>query len=51
MSKLGEKPSALKREHPAPQKLKFITFFPFLLLIFALLDPNPVENPDPEHWM
>ncbi len=27
MSKLKEKPSALKREHPALQKMKFINFF------------------------
>jgi hypothetical protein len=30
MSKLQEKPSALKREHPALQKIKFINFFPFV---------------------
>ncbi len=29
MSKLQEKPSALKREHPALQKMKFINFFMF----------------------
>jgi hypothetical protein len=41
MSKRQEKPSALKREHPALQKLKFINFFLFLWVIFALLDPDP----------
>jgi hypothetical protein len=28
-SKLQQKPSALKREHPALQKMKFIIFFKF----------------------
>jgi hypothetical protein len=41
-SKLQEKPSALKREHPILQKIKFINFFLFLWVIFALLDPDPV---------
>jgi hypothetical protein len=41
MSKLQEKPSALKREHPALQKMKFINFFLCLCVIFALLDPDP----------
>ncbi len=41
MSKRQKKPSALKREHPAFQKLKFINFFLFLWVIFALQDPNP----------
>jgi hypothetical protein len=45
MSKLQEKPSALKREHLALQKLKFINFLCFWV-IFALLDPDP----DPQHW-
>ncbi len=36
-SKLHEKPSALKREHPALQNMKF-PFFLFLLVIF--LDPD-----------
>ncbi len=48
------KPSALKREHPAPQKLKFINCFPFLWAILALLDPdtdpgiplNRIRNPN-----
>ncbi len=42
MSKLQEKPSALKREHHrALQKMEFINFFLRLLVIFALLDPDP----------
>jgi hypothetical protein len=49
MSKLHEKPSALKREHPALQKRKFINFFLFLWVIFALLVPdtdpgNPIKS-------
>jgi hypothetical protein len=60
-----EKPSALKREHLAFQKMKFINFFLYLWVIFALLDPDPdcesgsgyaskdpIEsgsNPDPQH--
>jgi hypothetical protein len=41
MSKLQEKLSALKREHPAIQKMKFINFFLCLWVIFALLGPDP----------
>jgi hypothetical protein len=41
LSKLYEKPSALKREHPALQKMQFINFFLCLWVIFALLDPDP----------
>ncbi len=37
MCKLQQKPSALKWEHPALQKMKFINFFPCLWVIFALL--------------
>jgi hypothetical protein len=40
MSQLQEKPSALKREHPALQKMKFINFFLCLWVIFALLGPD-----------
>jgi hypothetical protein len=29
-----------QREHPALQKMKFINFFIFLCVIFALLDPD-----------
>jgi hypothetical protein len=46
MSKLQENPSALKREHPALQKIKFINFFLCLWVILAL--PNPDCNPDPD---
>jgi hypothetical protein len=41
MSKLQEKPSALKREHPALQKMKFINFVLCLWVTFALLVPDP----------
>jgi hypothetical protein len=50
------KPSAFKREHPALQKIKFINFFLYVCVIFALLDPDtdpgtPLNpDPDPEHW-
>jgi hypothetical protein len=48
--KLQEKPSALKREHPAIQNMKFLHFFLFLWVIFALLDPDPATriNADPQ---
>jgi hypothetical protein len=39
--KLQEKLSALKREHPELQNIKFLYFFLFLWIIFALLDPDP----------
>jgi hypothetical protein len=42
---LQEKPLALKREHPALQKMKFMNFFLYLWVIFALL------YPDPQHCM
>jgi hypothetical protein len=42
---LQEKPSALKRKHPALQNKKFLHFFLFLWVVFALLDPDP--DPDP----
>jgi hypothetical protein len=52
MSKLLKKPSALKREHPAPQNLKFLNFFLILGIIFALLDPDLATqmnaDPDPQ---
>jgi hypothetical protein len=43
LSKLQEKPSALKKEHTA--------LFIFLRVILALLDPDPKISldPDPEH--
>jgi hypothetical protein len=40
-SKLQKNPSALKREHPALQNMKFLNFFLLLWEIFALLDPYP----------
>ncbi len=55
MSMLQQKPLdfALKKEHPAFQKMKFINFFLCLWVIFALLDPDPDPgtslNPDPQH--
>jgi hypothetical protein len=39
--KLQEKPSALKREHPVLKNMKILDIFPFLWVIFALLDPDP----------
>jgi hypothetical protein len=47
MSKLQEKPSALKRKQSAFQKMKFFNFFLFLWVIFTLLDPYP----DPQHCL
>jgi hypothetical protein len=41
MSKLQEKPSALKREHPALQNMKILKVFIFLFVIFALLNLEP----------
>ncbi len=58
-SKPQEKPSALKREHPALQNMKFHHFYLFLWVIYALLDPDPPDliesvsnsdpGPDPKH--
>jgi hypothetical protein len=54
MSKLQEKSSAPKREHPALQIMKFINFFSVFRVICAPLDPDPAPgtsmnpaNPDP----
>jgi hypothetical protein len=41
MPKLQEKPSALKKEHPALQNMKILYFFLLLWVIFPLLDPDP----------
>jgi hypothetical protein len=53
-AKLQEKPTALKREHPALQNMKFLYFFLFLWVIFALLDPDPAipinADPEPKPW-
>jgi len=40
-SKLQKMSSTLKREHPAPQNVKFLNCFYFCGVIFALLDPDP----------
>jgi hypothetical protein len=37
---LQEKPSALKREHPALQNVKILNFFLYFWVMFALLDPD-----------
>ncbi len=58
MSKLQEKLSAQKTEHPALKKVKFINFFLYLWVIFALLDLDadqgtplsPDTDPDPQQW-
>jgi hypothetical protein len=39
---LQEKPSALKREHPALQNMEILNFFLLLWVIFVLLDPDPL---------
>ncbi len=60
---LPKKPSALKKEHPALQVMKFLSFFLLLWVIFALLNPDQdsesgsgstalIEtgsDPDPKH--
>jgi hypothetical protein len=59
MPKLQEKPSALKREHPALQKMKILSFFLFFFLTFLpswirirnlYADPDPAAqiNADPD---
>ncbi len=45
--KLKVKPSALKREHPALQKMKFINFFLFLWVTFPSCIRNSNPDPDP----
>jgi hypothetical protein len=40
MSKLEEKPSALKIEYTSLQKIKVINYFLFLWVTFALLGPD-----------
>jgi hypothetical protein len=40
--------SALKIEHPALQNMKFLNFFLFWWVIFALLDPDPDPDSDPD---
>ncbi len=52
-----EEPSALKRDHPALQKIKFINCFQFLWVFLPscirIADTNPLNwlNPDPKHWI
>ncbi len=49
-SKLQEKPSALKREHPALQKIKCVTnCFIFLWVIYAPIESG--SNPNPQQWL
>jgi hypothetical protein len=38
---------ALKREHTTLRNMKFLNFFLFRWVMFALLDPEP--EPDPKH--
>jgi hypothetical protein len=46
MSKLQEKPSALKREDPALQNMKILNSFFIFVGHFALLDLNRIHGPD-----
>ncbi len=52
-SKLQEKPSDLKREHPAPQNMKFLTFFYFCgsFLPFWVRIRIHITNPDLMTWL
>ncbi len=43
-----EKPSALKREHPALQKMKFINCFLFVWVYFCPLRSLRIKNQDPD---
>jgi hypothetical protein len=43
MSKLQKNASALQREHPALQNMKFLNFFLLLWVIFALLSLVPAH--------
>ena len=51
MTKLQEKPSALKREHPALQKMKILSFFLFFGSFFPswirIRIRNLYADPDP----
>jgi hypothetical protein len=47
MSKLQEKPSALKREHPALQKMKFI--YKKFYVVGHFCPPGSGSDPDPQH--
>ncbi len=49
--KLQEKPSALKREHPALQKRKWLPYlFPLLWVIFVFLDLMRIRKTSLLHW-
>ncbi len=52
---LQEKPSALRKEHPARQNMKILYFFLNLWVIFAFMDPDPATqinaDPDPQPCM
>ncbi len=63
MPKQPEKPSALKSEHPALQKMKILSFFQFfghffpswiriqqLKLMRIHAGPDPDTDPDPKTW-
>jgi hypothetical protein len=41
MSKLQQKPSFLRKEHPSLQKMNLIDFLLILWVIFSLLEPDP----------
>jgi hypothetical protein len=45
-SKLQEKPSPLKREHPANQNISISLFLLFFWVVFALLGPEPADQND-----
>jgi hypothetical protein len=47
-TKIQEKPSAFKREHPAFHSMNFSTFFCFFCVIFVLLDPDPLSKLNPD---
>jgi hypothetical protein len=57
MSKLQEKekPSALKREHPALQNVKFLPFFLYLRVILPSciqIQPTKINaDPYPKYWL
>ncbi len=47
MSKLQEKPLALKREHPALENMKFLYFFYFCGSFLLFWNRFQIPNPDP----
>ncbi len=54
MSKLQEKPSALKREHPAPQKIVGHFCPPEYGIFYGSKEPiesGSNTDPDPQHWL